>query len=144
MATKSLGDNPGSAVAPPPPARPTVSPMLRESFIAIFQREGQESSLRLLAELAYQLACEGRGGYLMGKDDDAITRTEVLGAAGDLRQAADQLKESARGLTENPNEDREALRMALAIADASAAVQPLADQLDAALARYLESAEVPQ
>jgi hypothetical protein len=57
---------------------------------------------------------------------------------------ADQLKESARGLTENANENREALRMALAIADASAAVQPIADQLDAALARYLEGAEVPQ
>jgi hypothetical protein len=115
--------------------------MLRESFIGIFQREGQEPALRLLAELAYQLACESRGGYLMGEDDDAIARSEVLGAAGDLRQAADQLKESARGLTENANEDREALRIALAIADASAAVQPIADQLDAALARYLGSEE---
>jgi hypothetical protein len=132
---------PAPTSPPTPSALPGVSPMLRESFLSIFQREGQEASLRLLGELAYQLVCEGRGGYLMGQDDDAITRTDVLGAVGDLRQAADQLAESTRSLAEIGSEEREVMRIALAIADASAAVQPIADQLDGALARYFGSEE---
>ena len=117
-----------------------VARVLRESFIAFFQRDGQEVALRLLDELAYQFTCEGRGDYLMGADVDgvgAIDRSEILGAVGDLRQAADQLRESTQAMTEAASEDRETLRMTLAIADASAAVQPLADQLDAALAHFL-------
>jgi hypothetical protein len=124
---------------PTPPARPEVSPMLRESFIAFFQQHGQESALRMLAELAYQLALEGRRNYLMANDEHALERTKVLSAAGDLRQAAEQLRESARSLAENSSsEHREVLRVTLAIADASAAVQPIADQLDAAVARFLD------
>lgn len=114
-----------------------VALALRESFIALYQRDGQEAALRLLDELAYQFTCECRGSYIMAKEDDGITRSDVLAAAGDLRQAADQLRESAQGLAEAGHEEREAMRVTLAIADASAAVQPIADQLDAALAIYL-------
>lgn len=140
---------PQSAPPPPtPPARREVSPMLRESFLAIFQQEGQAPALRLLGELVYQLACESRGGYLMAKDDedDAFTRADVFGAVGDLRQAAEQLQEGAKALAEIGSERREVMRVALAVADASAAVQPIADQLDAALAVYLASVapEEPQ
>ena len=115
--------------------------VLRESFIAVFQRDGQEAALRLLDDLAYQFTCEERGDYLMADEDDAIERSEALGAIGDIRQAADQLRESAQALTENASEDRELLRVALAIADASAEVQPIADRLDAALARFLASGQ---
>lgn len=87
--------------------------------------------------MLYHLILEGRSDYLMDKAGDTITRTDVLSAAGDLRQAADQLKESAQAMTEAGHEDREALRLTLSIADASAAVQPVADQLTAALARFL-------
>jgi hypothetical protein len=114
-----------------------VARVLRESFVSLYQRDGQEAALRLLDELAYQLTCESRGSYLMGEDQDAIERSEVLAAAGDLHQAAEQLKESARALTENSSEDRELLRITLAVADASAEVQPIADRLDAALGRFL-------
>lgn len=81
--------------------------------------------------------CESRGSYLMGEDQHSIERSEVLAAAGDLHQAAEQLKESARALTENSREDRELLRITLAVADASAEVQPIVDRLDTALARFL-------
>jgi tRNA U34 5-methylaminomethyl-2-thiouridine-forming methyltransferase MnmC len=118
--------------------RPTAR-VLRESFIAYFQRDGQEASLRLLDELAYHFSCEERGSYLMGKADGAIERSEVLGAARDLRQAAEQLRESAHALTENASEERELLRITLAIADADAEVQPIADRLDVALARFLDA-----
>lgn len=124
----------------PQSTRPPVANALRESFIAFFQRDGQETALRLLDELAYQFTCECRGSYIMAKEGDAITRSDVLAAAGDLRQAADQLRESAQGLVEAGNEDREALRVTVAIADASAAVQPIADALDAALVRFLSTA----
>ena len=116
--------------------RPTAR-VLRESFVAYFQRDGQEAALRLLDELAYHFTCEERGSYLMAKDDDAIDRAEALGSAGDLRQAADQLRESAQGFTESGGGNRRTLRLALAVADASAAVQPLADALDAAVTAYL-------
>jgi hypothetical protein len=115
----------------------TFARCLRESFIAFYQRDGQEAALRLLDELAYQFTCEMRGSYLMGKDEHALDRSEILGAAGDFRQAADQLRESAQGMAETANEDREVMRVTLALADTSAAVQPLADALDAAVARYL-------
>lgn len=121
----------------PQSTRPPVASALRESFIAFFQRDGQEAALRLLDELAYQFTCECRGSYTMAKEGDGITRSDVLAAAGDLRQAADQLRESAQGLAEVGHEEREAMRITLAIADASSAVQPIADQLDAALAVYL-------
>lgn len=119
-----------------------VALALRESFIAYFQLPGQETALRLLDELAYHSVCEVRGDYLMPRErepgaPDPITRTDVLAAAGDLRQAADQLKESAQALAEIGSEDREVMRIALAVADTSAAVQPLADALDAALAHFL-------
>jgi hypothetical protein len=116
--------------------RPTAR-VLRESFIANFQREGQEAALRLLDELADQFTCEQRGDYLMGEDDDAIDRSEALSAAGDLRQAAEQLRSSAQSFAESVGSDRRAMRLALAIADASAAAQPLADSLDSAVAAYL-------
>lgn len=119
--------------------RPTAR-VLRESFVAYFQRDGQEAALRLLDELAYHFTCEERGDYLMGKDDDAIDRAEALGAAGDLRQAADQLREAAQGFAEAGIGDRHTMRLALAVADASAAVQPVAAALDAALAAYLTGA----
>jgi hypothetical protein len=117
--------------------------MLRESFVSLFQRDGQEAALRQLGELAFQLACECRAGYLMDKRADSITRSEVLGAVGDLRQAAAALAKASRGLAESGSEEREVMHIALAIADASAGVAPLADTLDAALARFLGS-EVPQ
>lgn len=75
----------------------------------------------------------------MADDDDSINRSEALGSAGDLRQAADQLRESAQGFAEAGGGDRRTMRLALAVADASAAVQPLADALDAALATYLSA-----
>ena len=124
----------------PKSTRPTAR-VLRESFVSYFQRDGQEAALRLLDELAHHFVCEKRGDYLMGEDDDAIDRAEALGAAGDLRQAADQLRESAQGFTESGGGDRRTLRLALAVADASAAVQPLADALDAAVAAYLAAPE---
>jgi hypothetical protein len=118
-----------------------VARALRESFIAYFQEEGQEAALRLLDGLAYQLMLEGRSDYLMPEGErDHITEGDVLAAAGDLRQAADQLRESAQGLAEVGHEEREAMRITLAVADASAAVQPIADRLDAALAAYLAAA----
>lgn len=117
--------------------RPPVARVLRESFVAYYQRDGQEAALRLLDELAYHFTCENRGGYLMAKDDDSITRSDILGAVGDLRQAADQLAESTRSLAELGSEEREVMRIALALADASADVQPIADRLDAAFARYV-------
>lgn len=120
----------------PKSTRPTAR-VLRESFIANFQRDDQEAALRLLDDLAHQFTCEQRGDYLMGEDDDAINRSEALGSAGDLRQAADQLRESAQGFAEAGGGDRRTMRLALAVADASAAVQPLADALDAALTTYL-------
>lgn len=46
--------------------------VLRESFIANFQRDGQEAALRLLDDLAHQFTCEQRGDYLMGENDDSI------------------------------------------------------------------------
>lgn len=116
--------------------RPTAR-VLRESFVATFQREGQEAALRLLDGLAHDFTSEQRGDYLMGEDDDSINRSEALGSAGDLRQAADQLRESAQGFAEAGGGDRRTMRLALAVADASAAVQPLADALDAAIAAYL-------
>lgn len=128
---------------PVPKSTRPVARVLRESFIAYFQRDGQEAALRLLDELAYQFTCECRGGYLMAKEGDAITRTDVLGTVGDLRQAADQLKESAQALAEIGSEDREVMRITLAVADTSAAVQPIADQLDAALAVYLAAVVTP-
>lgn len=104
----------------PEPEEKSTRPValaLRESFIALYQRDGQEAALRLLDEMAYQFTCECRGGYIMAKEGDGITRSDVLAAAGDLRQAADQLRESAQGLVEAGNEDREALRVTVAIAD---------------------------
>lgn len=122
--------------------RPPVARALRESFISYFQEDGQEAALRLLDGLAYHLMMEGRSEYLMPEGmRDFITEADVLAAVGDLRQAADQLRESAQGLAEAGHEEREAMRVTLAIADASAAVQPIADQLDAALARYLAAPE---
>lgn len=117
--------------------RPPTARVLRESFVAIFQRDTQEAALRLLDDLAHDFTSEQRGDYLMGEDDDSINRSEALGSAGDLRQAADQLRESAQGFAEAGGGDRRTMRLALAVADASAAVQPLADALDAALAAYL-------
>lgn len=137
MSSSSEHTAPSAPTPPAPPARPAVSSVLRESFISYFQRDGQEVALRLLDELAHQFTCEERGDYLMGEADDAITRAEVLGAVGDLRQAANALAEASRGLAEAVLEDREERRIALAIADTSAAVAPLADALDAALMRYL-------
>lgn len=127
---------------PAPPTRPPVSPMLRESFVSFFQREGQEGALRLLGELAYHLACEGRGQYLMGADDRAITRSEVVGVAGDLRQAAEALADAAKSLGDG-GDDAEQVRVLLACADAAKLVAPIADTLDAAVARFLGS-EAPQ
>lgn len=123
--------------------RPPVARVLRESFVAYFQRDGQEAALRLLDELAHDFISEERGRLLMAEDDDAINRSEAVGSAGDLRQAADQLRESAQGFAEAGGGDRRTMRLALAVADASAAVQPLADALDAALVQYLGS-EAPQ
>lgn len=118
-----------------------VARVLRESFVSYFQEEGQEAALRLLDELAYQLMLEGRSDYLMPEGErDHITEADARAAAGDLRQAADQLRESTQGLAEAGHEDREAMRITVAIADASAAVQPVAEQLDAALAVYLAAA----
>jgi hypothetical protein len=57
--------------------------------------------------VAYQFTCEGRG-YIMAKDDNAIDRSEALGSAGDFRQAAVQLRESAQGFAESANGDRHA------------------------------------
>ena len=122
---------------PTPQSTRPIARVLRESFIAYFQRDGQEAALRLLDELAHDFTCEERGDHLMAKDDQAINRSEALGATGDLRQAADQLRESARGFAEAGGGEPEVMRLALAVADASATVQPVADALDAALARYL-------
>jgi hypothetical protein len=116
--------------------RPVAS-CLRESFIAFYQRDGQEAALRLLDELAYQFTCECRSGYIMAKEGDGITRSDVLAAAGDLRQAADQLRSQRKGWPRRATRSWSAMRVTLAIADASAAVQPIADQLDASLAVYL-------
>lgn len=124
----------------PEPEEQSIRPIarvLRESFIAYYQRDGQEGALRLLDGLAYDFTCEERGKFLMASDDHSIDRSEALGAAGDLRQAADQLRESAQGFTESGSGEAEVMRLALAVADVSAAVQPLADALDAAVARYL-------
>lgn len=114
-----------------------VARVLRESFISFFQRDGQEASLRLLDDLAYTFVCESRSDNITADDNEAITRSDVLSAAGDLRQAADQLKESRQSLVEACSDDPEVLRVVVAIADACEVVRPLADQLDAALARYL-------
>jgi hypothetical protein len=104
----------------PQSSRPPVARVLRESFISNFQEEGQEAALRLLDGLAYQLMPEGRSDYLMPEGGrDYITESDVLAAAGDLRQAADQLKESVQGLVEAGHDDREALRITVAVADAS-------------------------
>lgn len=126
--------------------RPPVARVLRESFLSLFHFPDQEAALRLLDEVFYHLTLEGRNDHLMPKEHapgrpDPITRGEVLAAAGDLRQAADQLRESAQGMMEACHENREGMRAAVAIADASAAVQPIADQLDAALAVYLAAPE---
>lgn len=121
---------------PAPTARPAVSPVLRESFISVFQREGQETALRLLAELAYDLACEGRGSFMMGDDDLAITRSQVVGVAGDLRQASEELADAAKSLGDG-GDDPEQVRVLLACADAAKLVAPIADALDAAVLAFL-------
>lgn len=119
--------------------RPAVSEVFRESFLSIFERPEHEAALRVLGGVAHDLAWEGKNLILArrGSKRDESMIAQARGAVGDLRQAAEQLRESAQALAEIGSEEREVLRITLAVADTSAAVQPLADQLDAALASFL-------
>lgn len=114
-----------------------VSEVFRESFIAIFERPDHEAALRVVAEVVQDVVFEGRNALLTAESrGNTITRQSCRGAVGDLRQAANRLAEVARGIDEVGIE-RETVRMVLAVADAAAAVEPIAARLDAALAAYL-------
>lgn len=114
-----------------------VSEVFRESFITIFERPDHEAALRLVAEVAQDLVWEGRKVLLTVESrGEPITRQSCRGAVGDLRQAANRLADVARGIDEVGIE-RETVRMMLAVADAAAAVEPIAARLDAALVAYL-------
>lgn len=120
-----------------PPQFPT-SNVFRESFLAVFERADHEAALRLLGGLAHDLVFESRN--LLDDDErsgDPVWRADVRGAIGDLRQAADQLKEVARDLDEAGGGGRELVRVMLMIADAATEVEPISARLDAALGRYL-------
>jgi hypothetical protein len=134
-----MADHPQSTEQPQSPSPPAVSSVFRESFIAVFDRDDHEASLRLLGELAHDLVFESRELLESGKPGDFIWRGDIRGAIGDLRQAADQLADVARDIDEAGSGGRNTVRALLAIADASAEVAPIAARLDAALAAYLAS-----
>lgn len=120
-----------------PPQFPT-SNVFRESFLAVFDRADHEAAMRLLGGLAHDLVFESRN--LLEDDSqngDPVWRADIRGAIGDLRQAADQLKDVARDLDEAGGGGRELVRVMLTIADAAIEVEPIAARLDAALAAYL-------
>lgn len=136
--------DPQSTDVPQSPSPPVVSEVFRESFIAIFDRDDHEASIRLLAELAHDLVFESRELLESGKPGDFIWRADIRGAVGDLRQAANQLADVARDLDEAGSGGRSTVRAMLAIADASAEVAPVAARLDAVLAAYLASGETEE
>lgn len=128
-----MPDHPQSNDPPPYP----FSDVFRESFLAVFERADHEGALRLLGGLAHDLVFESRN--LLDDDQqpgDPIWRADIRGAIGDLRQAADQLKEVARDL-DDAGGGRELVRVMLAIADAATEVAPISARLDTALAGYL-------
>lgn len=127
-----MPDHPQSTEQPQYP----VSNVFRESFLAVFERTDHEAALRLLGGLAHDLAFESRNLLeATDRSGEPIWRVDIRGAIGDLRQAADQLKDVARDLDEAAG-GRELVRVMLAIADAATEVEPIAARLDAALATY--------
>lgn len=112
------------------------SEVFRESFLGYFERPKDEAAMRRVGELVHDLACEGRA-LLEGKEKADIWRTSIRSAVGDFQQGVDQLAEMARDLDEAGSGGRETVRIVLAITDALALVEPIADSLDAALAAYL-------
>lgn len=132
-----MPDLPQSTEHPQPPY--LVSNVFRESFLSIFERADHEAAVRLLGALAHDLAFESRNLLeATDRSGDPIWRADIRGAIGDLRQAADQLKDVARDLDEAGG-GRELVRVMLAIADAATEVEPIAARLDAALVAYLAS-----
>lgn len=128
------GPTPQFTESPSPP-QSQVSDVFRESFLTFFEQPEHAAAVRLLADLAYTLICEGREH--VDTDGADIWQQTIRGAVGDLRQAADALSEAARDLDEAGGGGRHTVRAMLAIADATNEVAPIADRLDAALAAYL-------
>lgn len=118
---------------------PDVSEVFRESFLTFFERPEHQAAVRLLAPLAYTLICESRD-HVDTPDSDVWQQT-IRGSVGDLRQAANQLKEAARDLDEAGGGGRHVVRAMLAISDAFTEVEPIAARLDAALIAYLATPE---
>lgn len=133
---------PQSTEQPQSPSPPVVSEVFRESFLTFFERPEHEAALRLLDPLAYTLVCEGRDHVDTPESD--VWRQAIRGSVGDLRQAANQLKEAARDLDEAGGGGRRVVRAMLAISDAFTEVEPIAARLDAALAAYLASGETEE
>lgn len=115
------------------PPKSAVAEIFRESFLVVFERTEDETAFRHVAGILHDVLCEGRSAIAAGVD---IWQQSIRGAIGDFRQGVDQLADAARDLDEAGSGGRETVRIVLAIADALV-VQPLADQLDAALAAYL-------
>jgi hypothetical protein len=114
-----------------------VSEVFRESFIVLFERPDHEAALRVVAEVVQDVVFEGRNALLTAQSRrETNIRRSCRGAVGDLRQAANRLAEVARGIDEVGTE-RETVRMVLAVADAVAAVEPIAARLEAALLAYV-------
>ena len=114
-----------------------VSEVFRESFVALFERPDHEAALRVVAEVVQDVVFEGRNALLTAeRSRETNIRRSCRGAVGDLRQAANRLADVARGIDEVGTE-RETVRMVLAVADAAAAVEPVAARLEAALLAYL-------
>jgi hypothetical protein len=117
-----------------------LSNVFRESFLALLEQPEHEAAFRVVGDLLRDLAYEGRRLLTSKADDGSSTRRSVHGATGDVLQAVEQLADLGR-LVEEASLSREESRLLLAVGDAAADLQPIAEHLAAAFAAFAAGAD---
>lgn len=110
--------------------------VFRESFLLLFEEREPEVALRALDRTINAVVWEGKDALETGHAEPFFLRREASGAIGDLWQAIESIANLGSWI-EAAELKREEARLSIAAGDVAAALEPLAERLDAALAAYL-------